>query len=65
MIPEQLQRSVKELLDRVEQNLSNNGCNDWDFSPAELKAARKFLGYPDAQNLDHTVLAIIRKALGL
>jgi hypothetical protein len=65
MIPDSLQPSVKKLLDRVEQDLAFHGCNDWNFTEAELQSARKFLGYPDAQNLDHTVLAIIRKELGL
>lgn len=65
MVPIQLNKSVTQFLDQVSQNLSNNGCNDWKFSEAELRAARKFLDDPEATETDHTVLAVIRKALGL
>lgn len=65
MIPDSLQPSVKKLLDQVEQTLANNGCNDWDLTKPQLKSAREFLGYPDAQNTDYTILAIVRKELGL
>lgn len=65
MIPKELERSVKELLEQFSQHLSNNGCNDWNFSPEELAAARQYLGDPEAWNMDHTVLAIIQKALGV
>lgn len=65
MIPKELQRSVKDLLDQFRQSLSNNGCNDWNFTPEELAAARQYLGDPEAWNHDYTVLDIIRKALGV
>lgn len=65
MIPKELERSVKDLLEQLDQHLSNNGCNDWNFSAEELAAARKYLGDPEAWNQDYTVMAIIKKALGV
>ena len=65
MIPKPLHRSIKELMSQFRSSLSNNGCNDWDFSPDELQSAREYLGNPEATNEDYTVWHIINKALGL
>lgn len=64
-VPLSLEKHVKEFISQTRERLSCNGCNDWDLTGEQLEIARGFLGDPEAENSDYTVLAVIKKALGL